>query len=234
LGPGDDVDLIEPLVLWSEPSGIDVAPNPGLFITTCFFQNPTAGPVTLIVYDGGGVVSTSQSTLPAGVVGWNWYFMDEDSSPVYGEAFWLLLQHEGGERIAALLRETPPAEIPFPCGLTIEQNWSDAKWREALNSGALEPFFPEYGPGTQPEDVPLYVSAEEDRLTWLTNTLEWDVFAWGWREYWDRNWNAVTHPDFIGPGFYDPQSGLPGTWFFPDEPLNTPLRDEARAICGAE
>jgi hypothetical protein len=110
------------------------------------------------------------------------------------------------------------------------EHWSEAEWTAALAAGTLDPFFPpeDYGQGSTPDDVALYVSREDDEREWFENAGKWDQFAWGWREYWDDTWNAVHHPDFIGPDFYAPQPG-PGngdTWFFGDNPTMTPLRRE--------
>jgi hypothetical protein len=107
------------------------------------------------------------------------------------------------------------------------ENWDESEWEAALAAGKLDPFFPDdYGPGSTPGDVPLYVSREDDEREWFENAGKWDQFAWGWREYWDDTWNAINHPDFIGPDFYSPQPGAQNadTWFYPDNPTMTPLR----------
>lgn len=114
------------------------------------------------------------------------------------------------------------------------EHWSQAEWENALAAGTLNDFFPneDYGPGSTPEDVPLYVSRELDEREWFENAGKWDQFAWGWREYWDDMWNAANHPDFIGPDFYAPQAGAGNsdTWFFADNPTMTPLRRQYIAM----
>jgi hypothetical protein len=108
------------------------------------------------------------------------------------------------------------------------EHWSEEEWANALAAGTLDPFFPEddYGQGSTPDDVALYVSRDADEREWFENAGKWDQFAWGWREFWDDNWNALNHPDFIGPDFYAPQPGAGNsdTWFFADNPTMTPLR----------
>jgi hypothetical protein len=108
------------------------------------------------------------------------------------------------------------------------ENWSEEEWTIALADGELEPFFPRadppYGPGTTPDKVPLYVSREVDEREWFENAGKWDEFAWGWREYWDDQWNLEMHPEFLGADFYAPQLNDRSTWFFGDNPTMTPLR----------
>jgi len=106
------------------------------------------------------------------------------------------------------------------------EHWSEQKWTEALANGDLVDFFPEYGAGTTPSDVPLYVPREVDEREWFENAGKWDEFAWGWREYWDDTWNAVHNADFLGADFYAPQAGLSDTWFFADNASMTPLRKQ--------
>jgi hypothetical protein len=120
------------------------------------------------------------------------------------------------------------------CRQFVDDHWSEEQWTLALARGDLEPFFPEYGPGTTPADVPLYFSFDGDPTRWYRNALTWDVFAWGWREFWDDAWNKEVHPILVGEAFYDPQPGLREFWFFDDNALATPLREEIRLICAVE
>jgi len=110
------------------------------------------------------------------------------------------------------------------------QHWSEDEWAAALAAGTIDPFFPDedYGVGSTPDDVPLYVSRADDEREWFENAGKWNQFAWGWREFWDDEWNALYHADFIGPDFYNPQAGAGNsdTWFYADNPTMTPLRRE--------
>lgn len=107
------------------------------------------------------------------------------------------------------------------------RHWDEEQWARALSEGRLNPFYPDLGAGTVREDVALYVSRELDEREWFENLGKWDVFAWGWREFWDEEWNGTNHPQFLGPELYNPSPSDPSTWFFPgDRPTMTPLRDE--------
>ena len=50
-------------------------------------------------------------------------------------------------------------------------------------------------------DVPLYVSREEDEREWFENLGKWDVFAWGWREYWEDGYSPgdPENPNYMTP-----------------------------------
>ena len=58
------------------------------------------------------------------------------------------------------------------------------------------------------------------------NAGKWNEFAWGWREYWDPDWNFENNFDRIGRDYYLPQPGLPDTWFYGDNATMTPLRKQ--------
>lgn len=107
------------------------------------------------------------------------------------------------------------------------KHWSEEEWTQALADGDLDPFFPDedYGVGTVPSDVPLYVPRSVDEREWFENAGKWDQFAWGWREYWDPEWNAIHYPDrFPIADFYAPVPGQRDTWFYEDNATMTPLR----------
>ena len=106
------------------------------------------------------------------------------------------------------------------------EHWSEDAWTRAVATSAN---FREYYPdeGFVPEDVALYVSREDDEREWFENLGKWDVFAWGWREFWDDAWNEERHEDFLGAELYQPDPDDRSTWFFPnDKATMTPLRDE--------
>jgi hypothetical protein len=115
-----------------------------------------------------------------------------------------------------------------------DQHWSEEKWREAVeqaegsgyppndNFGA---WYPQYR-GKSADEIPLYVSREEDEREWYENAGKWNEFAWGWREYWDPDWNFENNFDRIGRDYYLPQPGLPDTWFYGDNATMTPLRKQ--------
>jgi hypothetical protein len=95
-----------------------------------------------------------------------------------------------------------------------DEHYSEEEGTLALARGDLEDYFGgAYPPGTTPDDVALYVTKEEDEREWYENIGKWDVFAWGWREYWQDS--------------YDPSN--------PYDPSNifmTPLREQYVAMRG--
>jgi hypothetical protein len=58
-------------------------------------------------------------------------------------------------------------------------HWSEEEWTASLAAGEMNDYFG-YPAGSTPEDVPLYVSREEDEREWFENLGKWDVFYWGW------------------------------------------------------
>ena len=130
--------------------------------------------------------------------------------------------------------EAVPDILSEECRLLIDIHWSEEQWILALARGDLELFFPQYGPGTTPADIPPYFSFEGDPKRWYVNALTYDEFAWGWREFWDDAWNKEFHPILVGEAFYNPQPGVQEFWFYEDNPVATPLREEIRLICGVE
>lgn len=100
------------------------------------------------------------------------------------------------------------------------ENWDQSEWEQALADGRMEVLDTEFGSGTVPDDVALWVTREEDEREWFENAGKWDVFAWGWREYWDDGWNTSQGYEFLiyQPGDEDP--------FYSDNIYMTPLRNE--------
>lgn len=108
-------------------------------------------------------------------------------------------------------------------------------WRERV--GAVD--------ATSIDDLALYVSREEDEREWYENAGKWDVFAWGWREFWDAEWNRsieynaiVTRNGVYAPTPYVPplgegESDPRDRWFDRSDALRTPLRDEYVGIRNA-
>jgi hypothetical protein len=102
-----------------------------------------------------------------------------------------------------------------------DEHYSEPAWERALANGELEEFFG-YGEGSTPDDVPLYVTKEEDEREWYENIGKWDEFAWGWREYWDDEWPWPSPTELYRPGDSTP--------YDPDNIFMTPLRDEYVSI----
>jgi hypothetical protein len=88
-----------------------------------------------------------------------------------------------------------------------DQHWSQDHWELFLQDGSVHDYFPDVPVGASPENVPLYVSKEQDAREWYENLGKWDVFAWGWEEYWQDDWNpennslggTLGHPVFNTP-----------------------------------
>lgn len=83
-------------------------------------------------------------------------------------------------------------------------HWSEDRWSDAITDGpggiyTFDQYFPEY---STKEDVPLYVTREADEREYYENAGKWDVFAWGWREYWDPSANPDNE-------LYEPCGGNP-------------------------
>lgn len=85
-------------------------------------------------------------------------------------------------------------------------HWSEEEWEAALlqaNDNPVQPYFPSLyddGPPTK-EDVPLYVSREEDEREWFENLGKWDIFYWGWDDGWPagNDPGSPSNPDFSTP-----------------------------------
>jgi hypothetical protein len=119
------------------------------------------------------------------------------------------------------------------------EHWSEERWKASVggdpDSGIDENFrlWAEDVGATDAEtflDIPLWVSREDDEREWFENLGKWDVFAWGWREFWDPAWNEENNFDVTRGGAYRPQPDDPGTWFESDDPFATPLRRRYQAM----
>jgi len=133
-------------------------------------------------------------------------------------------------------------------------HWSEEEWSKAIggdpDSGIDENFDlwrERVGAedATSIDDIALYVSREEDLREWYENAGKWDVFSWGWREFWDAEWNrnieynaVITRNGVYAPNPYMPplDEGDPDPrdrWFDRSDALRTPLRDEYVGIRNA-
>jgi len=119
------------------------------------------------------------------------------------------------------------------------EHWSEEQWKASVggtpDSGIDENFrlWAEDVGATDAEtflDIPLWVSREDDEREWFENLGKWDVFAWGWREFWDPAWNEENNFEVTRGGAYRPQPDDPGTWFESDDPFATPLRRTYQAM----
>ena len=240
---GEHLELESPLEFyqphqWFPPGQpatfkITAAPVPTSSVVELLFATPIAADTRLIVFRGNEVIQILADEVTA--PGFHRYLWDGRTSGGHdlgSGAYWVVVEVADQRASTPVIRVESPFDLSFECRQFIEEHWSEEQFVLALATGALEGFFPEYGPGSTPEDVPLYVRKDADPDGWYTNILTWDVFAFGWREYWDDAWNAANHPDFLGSEFYEPQTGMPDTWFFAQDPLGTPLREQARSVCG--
>lgn len=82
-----------------------------------------------------------------------------------------------------------------------DEHWKEDRWINALADGDLQEYFPDLVAGSTVDDVALYVSREEDEREWYENLGKWDVFSWGWREYWEDGYDPgdPDDPQFITP-----------------------------------
>ena len=80
------------------------------------------------------------------------------------------------------------------------EQWSEEEWERALQQGDLEDYF-NLPAGTSKDDIALYVTREEDEREWFENLGKWDVFSWGWREYWEDDFDPgdPNNPNYVTP-----------------------------------
>jgi hypothetical protein len=215
---GAQEELNSPVTLGPDPQGFLVYPTPATSRMVLSFTMAEASAAEVLALDGGGPVRTLfNGPLSEGVHEFMWDFTDDVGNALNGRAFWLVVDRDGEESIAAVLHD-PPGALPTECKDLIDQHWSEEAWEGALVAGELEEFFG-YGVGSTSDDVQLYVSRDEDPEGWYENTLRWDVFSWGWREYWDDEWPWPSETELYVPGLSTP--------FDPDNIFLTPLRQEA-------
>ncbi len=132
---------------------------------------------------------------------------------------WFMIAADAGLWYGVVDRNNEGNDIKDQYEAFAEQHWSETEWANALAAGRTEEFFG-FGPGTVPDEVPLYVSRAEDEREWFENLGKWDVFAWGWREYWDDTWNTAQGYPFLQ---YQPGAETP---FYADNVFMTPLRSQ--------
>ncbi len=90
-----------------------------------------------------------------------------------------------------------------------DAHWHQADWEEALRTVDTSPWF-----GTnyeKKEDVPLYVSKEEDAREYYENLGKWDIFWYGWED---------SKPTSIG------DTDITWDWTNPPADFITPLRNQ--------
>ncbi len=88
-----------------------------------------------------------------------------------------------------------------------DAHWSEELWEEALRTTDTSPWF---GTNYQSkEEVPLYVSKEEDEREYYENLGKWDIFWYGWSD---------SRTDIGADPYWD--------WNSPPENFMTPLRDQ--------
>ncbi len=89
-----------------------------------------------------------------------------------------------------------------------DAHWSEDRWEEALRTEDQAEWF---GTDYQSKDeVPLYVSREEDAREYYENLGKWDIFWYGWE---DSKPRSITDP-------------VDWDWAHPPAEFMTPLRDQ--------
>ena len=124
------------------------------------------------------------------------------------------------------------------------EHWDEEQWRLAIGGDPdsdIDENFDLWAASVGAEDaetfrdVALYVSREEDEREWFENLGKWDVFAWGWREFWDPEWNEENNFELTRGGAYRPVPSTDSednsdTWFDSSDPYRTPLRTEYQQL----
>ncbi len=114
---------------------------------------------------------------------------------------YFLLAADAGSIYSAVDKNNEGNDIEVEFEAFADQHWDEDEWRIALSDGLLEPYFPDLGTGSTAQDVPLWVTREEDEREYYENLGKWDQFAWGWREYWEAGFDPgdPSNPNFITP-----------------------------------
>lgn len=166
----------------------------------------------LVAFARAGMADLSPDGLPTwqGEAGgprrW-WPLVLSAAVPGLGEAItghWWgygMIAADGGLLFAALDKRQEGEDLEDEYKAFADEHYSEDEWRLALSQGDLEPYFPRLTAGSSAEDVDLYVTKEEDEREWYENIGKWDQFAWGWREYWEEDFDPgdPANPDFITP-----------------------------------
>jgi len=136
-----------------------------------------------------------------------WPLVLSAAVPGLGEAvtghWWgyAMIAADGGLLYAAVDKHREGGDLEDEYKAFADEHYSEDEWRLALSQGDLEPYFPRLTAGSSPDHVDLYVTREEDEREWYENIGKWDQFAWGWREYWEEDFDPgdPANPDFITP-----------------------------------
>lgn len=124
------------------------------------------------------------------------------------------------------------------------EHWDEGQWKRAIGGDPdsdIDENFDRWAASVGAEDaetfrdVALWVSREEDEREWFENLGKWDVFAWGWREFWDPEWNEANNFEVTRGGAYRPIPNTEtednrDTWFDSSDPYRTPLRTEYQQL----
>lgn len=124
------------------------------------------------------------------------------------------------------------------------EHWSEEQWRRAIegdNDSTIDDNFDLWRDRLGAEEastineIALYVSREEDEREWFENLGKWDVFAWGWREFWDAEWNEENNFELTRGQTYQPipstdTENNSDTWFDSSDPYRTPLRTQYQKL----
>ena len=126
-------------------------------------------------------------------------------------------------------------EDEYRAFITEKGHWNEAQWQAAINgtgaaAQAYEAWRNELGGYGDYENVPLWVTREEDEREWFENAGKWDIFAFGWREFWDGEYQQNQADEVTLGQLYRPQPGDPNTWYFDQSPYLTPLRREYQEL----
>jgi len=91
-----------------------------------------------------------------------------------------------------------------------DAHWSETQWEEALRTVDTSPWFGTDYRDKSKEDVPLYVSKEQDAREYYENLGKWDIFWYGWED---------SKPGSLG-------DGITWDWTNPPPDFITPLRNQ--------
>ncbi|HKI84254.1 MAG TPA: hypothetical protein VKA63_07960 [Candidatus Krumholzibacteria bacterium] len=92
-----------------------------------------------------------------------------------------------------------------------DAHWSESRWEEALRTVDTSPWFGTDYRDKSKDDVPLYVSKEEDAREYYENLGKWDIFWYGWQD---------SKPSSIG------DTDITWDWTNPPPDFITPLRNQ--------
>lgn len=222
--PGGAESVLEEPLRLTPHQALQVFPTEARGIVGIEFELDEPQDVALFAYRFGALADTVFSArLAAGRHRYRWTLTTPEGTLLPEGIYVVELEAPGSIR-SGIFVQTPPPDL---CAAEILQHWSQEEWALALAEGRVAVPGMNYPAGSTPDDVLHHVTREENESLWLANLLYNDTFAWGWREFWDREWNAEQGHDI---DVYDPATDPP---FATQNPYLTPLRQQAIDGCGA-